>query len=333
MKLNIFQLEPHLAKGIGSAYIVSGEEILLKNDALNMLRKAAKNAGYHERIRLTPEAGYDWEELYSLLHANSLLAEKRIIELDFRDTNVNKTASKILQEYAESKSTNTLLLMDLGKVDAKISKSAWYQAIEKKGHVITIWPIPREQLPQWIINRAKKYSLNIQFDAANLLADQVEGNLIAAAQTIEKIYLLKNPSSITVKVLQEFLSDESRFSIFDFIETLVLGDKAKALHMLDNLKQDGTEAILILWAIARELRILGEIAQGLEQGNSYENLFQRHRIYARRQQAVRRFLSRFKAPDCWEMLSHAAEIDNMIKGLKQGNPWQGLELFCLRMSA
>lgn len=332
MKLNIFQLEPHLAKGIGSAYIVSGEEILLKNDALNMLRKAAKIAGFSERIRLTPEAGYDWEELYSLLHSNSLLAEKRIIELDFRDASVNKTASKILQEYAENKVTNTLLLMDLGKVDAKISKSAWYQAIEKTGHVITIWPIPREQLPQWIINRAKKYSLTIQHDAAHLLADQVEGNLIAAAQAIEKIYLLKNPKAITVEILQEFLSDESRFSIFDFIETLVLGDKTKALHMLNNLKQDGTEPILVLWAITRELRILGEMAQGLQQGNTYETLFQKHRIFARRQQAVRRFLGRFKAPDCWEMLTHASEIDNMIKGLNPGNPWQSLELFCLRMS-
>ncbi len=332
MKLTIFQLEPHLAKGPGPIYIISGDEILLKNDAMHIVRKAAKTAGYTERVRITPEAGFDWEELYSLLYANSLLADKRLIEIDFRDTSVNKSASKILQEYAEKPAHDTILLIDIAKVDSKIAKAAWYKALEKAGHVVTIWPIPREQLPQWIITRAKKYNLTIQHDAANLLADHVEGNLIAAAQTIEKIYLLKNEKPLTAEVLQEFLTDESRFSLFDFIETLISCNKAKSLHMLANLRTEGIEPILVLWAITRELRLMGDLAQALQQGNSYESLFHKHRIFARRQQAVRQFLTRFNAKDCWHTLARATEIDNMIKGVTPGDPWNALELFCLRLS-
>lgn len=331
MKLTYFQLEPHLAKQLATVYIVSGDELLLKQDAIHLIRKAAKLAGCSERIRFTPEAGLDGEQLYTELYSTSLLAEKRLLELDFRDSTPNKTASTILQEYAKNPSPDNVLLIDIGKIDDKIAKSAWYKALEKTGIVIAIWPIPREQLPQWINNRAKKYKLQINHDAVNLLADYVEGNLIAAQQTIEKMYLLQPQTPIDIALIKMILTDESRFTIFDFIENLIAGEASRALHILENLHAEGTEPVLILWGITRELRLLANLAQQRKSGETYENIFQKQRIFSRRQAAVRRFLTRFTAEDCWQHLMHAAEIDHIIKGATPGNVWDGLQLFCLRM--
>lgn len=331
MKLTYFQLEQHLKTQLAPVYIISGEELLLKQDAINIIRKAAKLAGLNERIRITPEAGFDWEELYSMLYSTSLLAEKRLIELDFRDISPNKTAAKILESYGEKTVSDNVLLIDIGKIDDKISKSAWYKSLDKTGMVVAIWPIPREQLPQWIINRAKKYKLQINMDAANLLADYVEGNLVAAAQTIEKIYLFKQEGAIDSSLIQTIITDESRFTVFDFIESLISGNKAKSLHILEALKQDGTEPVLILWAITRELRMLIEMSQQLKQGLTYENIFQKHRIFAKRQNTVRKFLSNASTEKCLNHLPHAAEIDRMIKGSIPGNVWEALQLFCLRV--
>src|SRR5579872_3542471 len=148
MKLNSYQLEQQLEKELASIYIISGDEIILKNDAINLLRKTAKNAGFSERIRLSPEAGFDWEQLFTILNSNSLLAEKRIIELDFREQTPNKIAAQILQEYAANPVKDNLLIIDISKIDDKVAKTAWYKALEKSGIVVTIWPIAREQLPQ-----------------------------------------------------------------------------------------------------------------------------------------------------------------------------------------
>lgn len=331
MKLNLYQLEPHLKANLSPIYIVSGDEIMLKQDAINMIRKCAKQAGFSERIRITPEAGYDWESLHTTFYANSLLAEKRIIELDFRDNTPHKTAAKILEEYASKPVNDNVLLIDVSKVDDKIARSAWYKALEKNGVVITVWPIPREQLPQWITQRAQKYKLQINLNAANFLADYVEGNLVAAAQAIEKIYLLKHEGTIDNIVLEKILTDESRFTIFDFIDHFISGNKQKALQVLTNLQNDGTETVLLLWVITRELRMLAEMAQQLQQGVGYDTLFQKHRIFAKRQTTVRKFLSRFKAEHCWDMLTQATHIDHIIKGAAPGNAWEALELFCLRV--
>lgn len=332
MKLTSFQLDAHLTNKLANVYIVSGEELLLKNDAINAIHKAAKKAEFTERLRLTPEAGFDWEELYTHLHSHSLLAEKRLIELDFRDSLPNKTASQILKDYAENPNTDTILLIDTGKIDDKIAKSAWYKALEKIGIVIAIWPIPREQLPTWIINRAKKYKLNLPLDAANLLADYFEGNLIAAAQALEKIYLLKPEQVLTSTFVEAILTDESRFTVFDFVENTIAQKPQRALHILEQLQAEGTEPILILWALTRELRLLSDLAQAVNAGEAYEQLFQKHRIFAKRQPTIRRFLTQFSARDCWQALTQALEIDKMIKGAASGNVWEALQLFSLRFN-
>ncbi len=52
MKINYPQLEQQISKNLSANYIISGEELLLKQDAIYLIRKAATKAGFSERIRL-----------------------------------------------------------------------------------------------------------------------------------------------------------------------------------------------------------------------------------------------------------------------------------------
>lgn len=331
MKLTYFQLETHLTKNLLPVYLISGDEPLLKQDALNLVRKAAKKAGHQERIRFTPEAAFDWEQLYTVLYSASLLADKKIIELDLRDTLPTKTAAPILVEYAKKPSPDNILLIDMNKVDEKAAKSAWYAALEKIGAAVPIWPVAREQLPQWIMQRAKKYKIQFQADAAVLLADFIEGNLGAAAQAIEKLYLLNLQKPVDTELVASVLINESRFTVFDLVENVIAGNKQRALHILATLQTEGMESTFVLWGMTRELRLLADIADEHKNGGSLESLFAKYRIFAKRQAAHRRFLKTFSAHDCQRELKYAMEIDSTIKGAKPGNPWDLLQLLCLRL--
>lgn len=332
MKLTLAQLEAHLKKPLSPFYVISGDELLLKQEAFNLIRKTAKLAGFMERTRLSPDAGFDWDDLHNELYANSLLAEKRIIELDLRNATPNKAAGATLQEYAAHPVSDHLLLIDLGKLDDKISRSAWYKAMEKHGVVMPIWPISREQLPPWIIHRAKKYKISINHDAASLLAEHVEGNLSAAAQAIEKLYLLRPTEVVDAEFIKSVLANENRFTVFDFIENLFAGNKTRSLHILNHLQEDGTEPVLVVWGITRELRLLADLSQQVKQGTPIESLLQSYRIFFGRQTAFRRFLSKMSTEDCWQLLLEMSHIDQITKGAAAGNPWDALQLFCLRLS-
>lgn len=330
MKLTLAQLEPHLSKNLAPVYLISGEEYLLKQDACQLIRKAAKQAGFSERTRLSSDT-FDEESLYHALYTTSLLAEKRLLELDFTQAAPLKAPAALLQAYGNKPTDNTLLLIDLAKIDDKIAKSAWYKSLEKAGVVISIWPIPREQMPQWIIQRAKRYKLPFTLEAAQALTDFVEGNLSAAAQMLEKVYLLQPKQAIDAALIRQVFSDESRFTVFDFIENAFIGDSARTLHILDHLKTEGTEPALIIWGIARELRLLADLSDQLKQGERQDALFQKYRIFFRRQTAFRRFLSRFNSEYCFQLLKETSQLDRMLKGALPGNIWHSLQLFCLRL--
>jgi DNA polymerase-3 subunit delta len=332
MKLTYAQLKFHFLKNLAPAYIIAGDEWWLKQEAVKLIRQAAKKANFHEYITLTVDAQFDWEQLYVLLYSTSLIAEKRVIQLKLNGYVPNKIASDILCQYAAKYSLHHLLLIEMGKVETKTAKLAWFQALEKIGHLITIWPISREQFPQWIIERAHQYKLQINQDAAILLTEYVEGNLAAAAQALEKLYLLQPTCPIDTTIIKAVANHESIFTIFDFIDSLIAGNQTRALHILQCLQSEGVEPTFILWGITRELRLLAEFAQKISQGISLPNLFQNYRVFSHRQSIIHQFLLKHSASDCWQYLMHAADIDRLIKGLLTGNVWNALQIFCLRLT-
>lgn len=328
MKLNYFQLMPHLNKQLLPIYIVCGDDIILKNEAQTLIRKKAKQAGFNERIRLQQETDLDEERLYAELYANSLMQEKKLLEFDFREALPSKTIANILAEYGKQPAPENTVLVDLNKLDNKVSKSAWFQALSANGAVVTIWPLQHEQLLQWITQRTQRYKLNLKADALHLLAERTEGNLVATAQCIEKIYLLNTHAPIDTDTINAVLTDESRFTIFDLVEHLIAQNINRSLHILQVLKNEGTEPVLILWGITRELRLLAEFASALKAGVSLSSLFQKYRIYAQRQHTIRHFLAQFTLKECWQYLAQAQVIDKIIKGAAPGNPWHALERWC-----
>lgn len=326
MKLPIQQLAPHLSKTLAPIYMISGDEPLLAQEALDLIRDAAKKAEFSERIRIDIEPGADWGKLfYSNAQSFSLFSTKRILELDLTNAKLNAASSKILQEYAKNPSADILLLIRTNKVDSKTEQTVWYKALDKVSVMIPIWPITIDQLPAWITQRAKKLGLNITKGAAELLATQVEGNLLAAAQELEKLRLLQNTDTIDQQTIENAVSDNAHFDIFALVESSLAGNIKRSLRILENLNAEDTEPTLVLWALTRELRTMADMARQVKQGIGLSTLFSKYRIWDKRQPAVRAFLQRHKQEDCWELLVQSAQIDRTIKGAETGDIWVKLQ--------
>ena len=330
MKLPFQQLEAHLTKNLAPLYIVSGDEPLLVQEAIDLIREAANKSGFTERTRIQVES--DWgNQLYANTQSFSLFATKRLLELDLTNVKLNAATSKTLQEVAQQLSSDTLLLIRIHKLDSKVEKNAWFQALEKKGAVIAIWPIPIDQLPQWIMQRAKKIKLNITKPAAEILATQVEGNLLAAAQEIEKLALLQTGDIIDAKTIENTVTDNAHFDIFTLVDCALSGNHKRSLRILENLCAEDTEPVLVLWALTREIRMLADIAKQTKQGHPLSSLFAKFRIWEKRQPSVRAFLQRQSQQTCWGLLAQAAQIDRMIKGAEKGNVWDSLQRLVLSL--
>jgi DNA polymerase-3 subunit delta len=333
MKLPFQQLEQHLSKNLAPIYLVSTDELLLAQEAVDLIRAAARKAGYSERVSLTVEPKSDWGKLlYAEAHSLSLFASQRIVELNLANAKPNPATSKILQDISKHPLANTLLIIRSNKFDSKTEQTAWYKALDKAGVSVQIWPITLEQLPGWISQRAKKLKLTITPSAAKLLAEQVEGNLLAASQELEKLSLLQIDKIIDNEAIEKTVTDNARFDIFSLVECALAGNSQRCLRILDNLNAEDTEPLLVLWALTRELRTLAGIATQVKQGEPLGSVFSKYRIWEKRQPGVRRFLQQHNQQSCWRMLAASAAIDRMIKGAAKGNIWDSLQQLTLSIA-
>lgn len=331
MKLTLQQLEQHLTQQpLASIYIVSSDEFLLVQDTNEMIRHAAHHAGFTERTLITADTSGDWGKiLYSSTHSLSLFSSKQFVELNMHNAKFNANTTKALQEYAEHPKTDTILLIRTNKVDGKTEKSNWFQSLEKKSVFVSLWPITSAQLPQWVLQRAKKSGLTLTKNDADLIANQSEGNLLAAVQEIEKLILYRMTEATSSNDNQAFYTDNARFDVFTLVDSVLAGNKARSLRILKNLAAEDTEPTLILWALTREFRTMADMIKQLKQGASFSSLCSKLQIYEKRQPSVKAFIQRQTLESCWELLLKAAQIDRIIKGAELGNVWDRFEnLMC-----
>ena len=127
----------------------------------------------------------------------SLFAERKVLDLRIPSTKFDKEASEILRDWAAGSIGNpeTLLLIRTERLQPKQRNSAWFKAIEATGAVVLIWPLGPRELPAWLDQRLKSRELILERDALMALCERVEGNLLAAAQEVEKLALLKSESA------------------------------------------------------------------------------------------------------------------------------------------
>lgn len=336
MQLRFDQIDNHLQKELAPIYLVSGEVPLLMQETCDAIRSAAAHRGFNEREILLVESSFNWDLLSNASNALSLFSNQQLLELRVNNA-LGKTGETALQQYATQPPTDKILLIITGKIDTKTQQAKWFQAINKVGVTIQIWPIDIQQLPAWIKQRLAKAELSADATGIQLLATHAEGNLLAAAQEIEKLKLIYGKKHLTAEEIATVISNSSRFDVFNLVDAALSGENNRTLNILNGLKNEGVEAVLVLWALAREIRNLANIAQELPVGaqhaaSTIEKVLQNHRIWEKRKPLMRRALKIHSLPKLQNLLQQAHQIDCMIKGLKTGNVWNELQNLSLALA-
>ena len=75
----------------------------------------------------------------------------------------------------------------------------------------------------------------------DMIADRVEGNLLAAGQEIEKLRLLHGEGKVTADDVGNAVADSSRFDVFKLVDAALQGDAARALRILGGLQAEPIE--------------------------------------------------------------------------------------------
>jgi len=308
-----------LAKGpLPRGCLMTGVEPLLFDEAATALRAKARAAGYGEREVHFIERGFDWDALLMDANSLSLFANLRLIELKLRNA-PDANASKNLVKLAAAPPADTVLLVT-GELEPKQQKSAWVNEFERQGTVVVAPAMTRERLPDWIARRLQQHRVTLEPAAAQLLADRVEGNLLAAQQEIERIGLLQPGATLDADAVAGLVADNARYDVFELSTAAFLGNASRALRILDGLRSEGREPPLILWALLNDLRAVSRVLQREPNDRSLDGIFRAEQVWGSRQGPIRVALQRLRRPDIDALLIAAARADRVAKGSLRGEP-------------
>ena len=333
MRVSIDQLVSRLkanAEALPKVILINGNEPLVIEEVLDELRDVFKNAGFDERIKYQLESGFDWGNLTGVGQAMSLFSERRLIE--FRVPNkLGVAGTKAITEFCDNPPEDDVLVMLMPLLDKRQRSAKWVKAIESIGWVSDCYEISPQQFPAWIKQRLQSRALRVESGVIEMLCEQLEGNVMAAAQEIDKLEVLAPDGAVTLELLSKSLADQARFDVYTLTDVCLLGDFNRVLRIKNRLASEGVEPVIVVWALVREIRTLAAISAAINNGQNRSAVFKQNRIWNKREPAVNAALQRIPSHVWYALHEKAAYLDQTIKGQRYddvGSVWHQIECIC-----
>ena len=333
-QLNPHQLAESLRGGLQPLYIIHGEEDLLRVEALDHIRAAAREHGYLNREVITVDAKFDWSELRAASQSVGLFAELKLLEVHIPGGKPGKEGGEALQELADRLPEDTCVLILLPKLERAQTQGKWFGALARHGSVVEAKAVSGQALPQWIRQRLQHHNLDIEPDALALFAERVEGNLLAARQEIHKLALLHPPGHLlNMADAQMAVANVARFDVFQLAAAWMGGDAPRLLRLLEGLEAEGEEPVLLLWAVAEDVRTLIRLLAALKQGQNLAEVRNTLRLWGDKQTLAPKAAKRLGINRLLAALQECARIDRQIKGAEDGAAWPQFKHLLMSLAA
>ncbi len=329
MRLKSEQLAASLQKSLGAVYLVSGDEPLQIVELSDAIRQAAKKAGFSQREIFSTDTGFEWSEITTAARSLSIFGDKKVLDVRVPSANFGNEGAKTLISYCERLPADTVLLITTGKLNAASMKTKWFEAVDKVGVTIQVKPLEGDELLQWLQNRLQQRGLNADRAGLLLLAERVEGNLLAAAQEIEKLYVLYGATALTQAQIFDAVADSSRYDVFKLIDAVLAANVNRIFKVLAGLQAEGIAPPVVLWALMREARTLCKVHLELNSGKSKDMVFRNNQIWDKRVGLVDKALKRLSHNQLFEILTLSAKADRQAKGQESGDVWETILAVCL----
>jgi DNA polymerase-3 subunit delta len=323
------QLPSLLSQAVGSVYLIAGAEPLLVQECRDQVILAAQAQGFQERDLHQVDGRFEWAQIEESSANLSLFSSLKIVDIRIPTGKPGREGARVLVDMASPPDPDVLLLVSCDRWDASSRKSKWAGVLSKAGVLVEIWPLKPHELPAWIGKRMRSAGLEPDPDAVELLAELVEGNLLAAQQEIDKLVLLDQGRRVTADAISQAVANSARFDSFRLVECALQGRLAECLRVAAGLQRGNTAIQLITGSLHRELMLADAARATLRSGENESSVFRKLQIWHARQDPIRKAMQRLTEAEFGQAFRSLALIDLQSKGRAEGDPWQSLDRLLL----
>ena len=332
VRLDSNQLKQHLLHNLSPLYVLLGDEPLAQSECLDAIRLAARKAGADERTSHIAERNFNWQQIQLFSQELSLFSSKRILEIYIPSGKPGVDGGKVLTTLAANLIPDTTIIVVLPSLEREAKNSAWFNALQSASTLIELKEVAPSQLPQWLAARLAQQNQSTEAASLAFIAHQVEGNLLAAHQEIQKLALLYPAGEISAEAVRESVLNVARYDAFQLGEAVLAGDAARTSRILHGLQDEGENAVAVMNPLMWVLRPLVRIKHAEAHGENLITAMTNARIYGDRQSLVKRALARLSTRQLEAALQKLCDIDKTAKGVMQGDAWLELSRLCFGLA-
>lgn len=318
-----------LSNKISVINIVSSDEPLLVMEACDEVVKEAKAIGVSERTIVEVLDKFSWSDILADSCSLSLFSDIKLTDIRFTKA-PNKEAQNALVDLVQTANEENLFLVRLPKLDKKQRKAKWFKAISAKAQFQALWPPKVHEFSNWIQQRARKIELQISADACKMLAEQAEGNLLAAKQSLDKLKLLYAEEIVKLNMVKAIASDNAIYSVFLCLDEAFSGRGERAVKMLKKFQLEAVAPISIVVNLTREVTLCNAAALAGLKGEKPMQALANTYLWEGKKRVIVSAVNRLSVTVWQKLMIRCAYLERLIKGQEKGNIWQEIEL-CLWM--
>lgn len=249
------------------AYLLAGEEPLLRDDALAMIEAGVLGSAPRDfnldRLEVSKSTPGRLEEALDNL---PVLCERRLVILrveEGRAAKLDLAWSQVIESWLAQagSSTSAVLVIVVSKVDRR---SKWVKAFREPAILVDCDP-PKgaRDLAKFLSDEAKRQAVDLAPDAADLLGERVGPQLLLLRQEIEKAGLLAGPGArIQRRHVEMSVATVADEPIWDLTDAIGQGKTAEAIALLARMLTHGAAPPAILGALATHFRKLVRVGHG-----------------------------------------------------------------------
>jgi len=306
-----------------AAYLVAGAEPLLVLEAADAIRARARECGYGEREVFDADGReFDWNSLEATFRAPSLFSAQRLIELRLPTGRPGKEGAEVIAGYCAAAAQAAkdgagppeIVLLVTAREWSRQHGGRWSEAVAGIGHVVLAQPVRPHELEGWLESRMRQRGVRAERSAVQRLAERVQGNLLAAAQEVDKLALLAGEGTLDATRMESLVADAARFDVFRLVDAALGGQAAQATRMLAGLRAEGEAVPALMGMVVMELNRVAALARVQARGGNLAAEFKAQRVWDSKQAVYRRALSRHPAARWERFVVMAGGVDRIAKG-------------------
>jgi len=315
------------------AYLIAGPETLRVQEAADAVRAMARAQGIGEREVFDADSrDFEWDALAAAFNAPSLFSPRRLVELRMPTGKAGKDGAEVLTAFCADPPPDVVLLVTAGEW-SKAHQVKWVDALSRIGLLSVAWAIKPHELAGWIGSRLRSRGVRADAEAVKVLAERVEGNLLAAAQEVDKLAMLADDQPLDAARMQALVADAARYDVFRLADAALAGQAAQVSRMLAGLRAEGDAVAGLMPMVVRELLRMPALARVQARGGNLGAEMKSQGIWESRQAPFKRALQRHPGALEWDrFVAEASLVDCMAKGRAPGDAWVALQRLLLAIA-